>query len=438
MMNGQWIPPFEHAEVVLSLPASLVGVRCISGGGGLRGLLRRGEGERLFLRTATTAFALIVVQAMLGIGVVLLGSEEAKHLLATSLHVLDGLAVLAAAFVLTVQSVRAVRGGHCSRIRSGGKGVGEGSSQVCGLNPCDKAMRMGAMERVQSPVLSRRDFVELTKARLSVLVVVTAMAGYLLATRGGGFDGWTFIHMVIGTTLAAFASGVFNQILEVDSDALHAEDFESTASGAARECDLGFRDRMVPCSAGLGAPLDQGQRHGGAVDRGDLGNLHFMYTPLKRVSTWNTLVGAVSGALPPVVGWAAGGGSAASSEAVFLFVLLFLWQLPHFLAINWMYREEYERAGFVMWSNGDVSGARTARLMVLFSGILTVLTIVSCSAWICGAVVRFRRGCVGVRDDRAEPAIPRFKRREDARAVFFYTLLYLPACLLTVFAAWRS
>ncbi len=104
----------------------------------------------------------------------------------------------------------------------------------------------------------------------------------------------------------------------------------------------------------------------------------FVYTPLKQQSAWNTIVGAVSGALPPLIGWAGAAGPPQDDVAyfraslflapgaVYLFLLLFLWQLPHFLAINWMYRDEYRKGGFVMWANEDHEGALTARLAVLF------------------------------------------------------------------------
>ena len=99
----------------------------------------------------------------------------------------------------------------------------------------------------------------------------------------------------------------------------------------------------------------------------------FGYTPLKRVSTTNTLVGAIPGAIPPMIGWAAARG-ALEAEAWTLFAILFVWQIPHFFAIAWMYREDYDRAGFRMLSSGDDTGARSASQSVLFCMLLLIIT----------------------------------------------------------------
>src|SRR5699024_10113642 len=100
----------------------------------------------------------------------------------------------------------------------------------------------------------------------------------------------------------------------------------------------------------------------------------FVYTPLKRVSSTNTLVGAIPGAVPPMIGWV-GAGGALDWRAWFLFGLLFLWQLPHFIAINWLCREEYEAAGYKMWSNGDVSGKNSGLLSAMFALILAAFSL---------------------------------------------------------------
>ena len=159
---------------------------------------------------------------------------------------------------------------------------------------------------------------------------------------------------------------------------------------------------------------------------------------MKQRSSLNTIVGAVSGGIPPVIGWVAAGGEIWTPEAGFLFGLLFLWQLPHFVAINWMYREQYRDAGFVMWSNDDDSGVRTANLAMLFSAMTLGLMVMP---WIYGfanlgflvggillsgvmllLAVKFRRSCT----------------RSAARKLFFYTLIYLPLVLLLLVLTWRG
>jgi protoheme IX farnesyltransferase len=176
----------------------------------------------------------------------------------------------------------------------------------------------------------------------------------------------------------------------------------------------------------------------------------FIYTPLKRQSPTNTLVGAVSGALPPLIGWAGAAGASSTPApyfrwqlmlepgAIYLFMLLFLWQLPHFLAINWMYRDEYRKGGFVMLANEDEHGARTSRHALAYA-IATLLLMIYpvyagaasaawflppallLSGWLCWLALRFNR----------QP------ERITARKLFFCTLAYLPLILIVSVIAWK-
>ena len=163
----------------------------------------------------------------------------------------------------------------------------------------------------------------------------------------------------------------------------------------------------------------------------------FIYTPMKRVSSANTLLGAVSGALPPLIGWAGGGQPLLGGGAVYLFGLLFFWQLPHFAAINWMYREEYLRGGFKMWSNDDASGAKTARIALAYAVCLTLLAVAfpflspSMAKW-----VAIPGGLLGGVMVLLAAKFLQSGERADARRLFFYTLLYLPLAMLASYLAW--
>jgi heme O synthase-like polyprenyltransferase len=176
----------------------------------------------------------------------------------------------------------------------------------------------------------------------------------------------------------------------------------------------------------------------------------FVYTPLKRQSSVNTLVGAVSGALPPLIGWVGAAGPNPARDAYFrwelmvepgalyLFALLFLWQLPHFLAINWMYRDEYVRGGFVMLANEDEQGERTSLHALAWSLAMLLLTFqpiwhglvlplpfavigLLINLWLCARALGFQRN----------PC------RDSARRLFLGTLLYLPLMLLLAALLWR-
>ena len=236
------------------------------------------------------------------------------------------------------------------------------------------------------------DLVALTKARLSLLVVMTACFGYLVATKGQGTFSWaTLLHLVFGTALAAAGAAVFNQLMEVEADAkMH------------RTSDRPLPANRLPKAAAfvLGWLLAAfGLIHLGVMVNvpaslmaaATLITYLFIYTPMKRVSTANTLVGAVSGALPPLIGWAAGTVAAdwrvfLDPGSFFLFGLLFFWQLPHFLAIAWMYRADYAQAGFPMLPVIEPDGASTARQAVLWSAALVPLSLVPSALGLTGLV----------------------------------------------------
>ncbi|MCB1233802.1 MAG: heme o synthase [Verrucomicrobiae bacterium] len=286
----------------------------------------------------------------------------------------------------------------------------------------------------------QRDLMALTKFRLSILVLVTALCGYFAAVKSpdaAGFDWTRLIDLGVGTLLAAFGSAVFNQLMEVDADARMRRTAGRPLPARRIPAGMAFAFGWVLSAFGV---IHLGMRVNATaafVAGATLLSYLFVYTPMKRRTGLNTLAGAVAGALPPLIGWAGGGGGLLTWGAAFLFLLLFLWQLPHFVAINWMYREEYERGGFVMWSNGDVSGARTARLALGFSllvALLPVLPVVTgvARAW-------FLPAGAAVGGVMAWLAWKFFKtrRRTDARGLFFCTLLYLPVILVLALMAWR-
>jgi protoheme IX farnesyltransferase len=154
----------------------------------------------------------------------------------------------------------------------------------------------------------------------------------------------------------------------------------------------------------------------------------FAYTPLKRVSTFNTLVGAIPGALPPVVGWAAATGRT-DIGAWSLFAILFFWQMPHFFAIAWMYREDYARAGFEMISKDDDTGARSASQSVLFCFLLLFISGVPQFLGLVNAIyLAIEVVLNGLFIFVAMRFLSR-QNRTDARRLFFASILYLPLLL---------
>ena len=222
----------------------------------------------------------------------------------------------------------------------------------------------------------REDLMALTKARLSLLVVLTTLFGYLVAARTTGDFSWaTVLHTLLGTILAAAGSAVFNQLMEVEPDSRMKRTSSRPLPSNRMPKPMAFIMGWLLCAFGiihLGMKVNFTAASMAAVT---LLTYLFIYTPMKRTSSFNTIVGGVSGALPPLIGWAAGDQSLWSVGALFLFALLFLWQMPHFAAINWMYREEYTNGGFKMWSNNDETGRKTARIAIFFSVLFFELAL---------------------------------------------------------------
>src|SRR3972149_878090 len=198
------------------------------------------------------------------------------------------------------------------------------------------------------------DYVTLAKPRLNILVVVTALAGYYMGVIGPAHT-WVLLHMLVGTTLVASGSAVFNQLIEIEADG-------RMRRTRARPLPSG---RLTPAAArafaivlsvigvvelALGVNL-----LASGIALTTLLTYTVFYTPLKKRSSLATVVGGVPGALPPMIGWASARNNL-SAEAWILFGIVFLWQMPHFLAIAWMYREDYRRAGFPLLPVGEPDG----------------------------------------------------------------------------------
>jgi protoheme IX farnesyltransferase len=268
---------------------------------------------------------------------------------------------------------------------------------------------------------------ELVKARLTLLVLLTTAVGFYLGAEGP--IRWILlVQTVLGTACAAAGAAALNQWWEYRLDAL----MERTQ---ARPVPAG---RMRPVEAlVIGTALSTvGVSYLAFVCNALSAVLAaitiilyvFAYTPLKLVSTFNTALGAVPGALPPMIGWAAARGTL-NAGAWMLFAILFFWQLPHFFAIAWMYREDYARAGFQMISSDDRTGERSASQSVFFCmlllivaglpaylGIATIFYLIA--EWILGAV--FVAAAMRFLKTRA---------RSDARRLFLTSIIYLPLLL---------
>jgi len=200
-------------------------------------------------------------------------------------------------------------------------------------------------------------YLSLTKPRLVLLVLVTVAVGFLLGARGGGHPS-TLAATLLGTALVAGGAGALNQWLERSRDAL----MRRTASRALPSGRLSPREALSFGLAlgivGTSILLLGAGSLAASVALATFVLYVAVYTPLKPLTSLNTVVGAVPGALPPLIGWGAATGRL-GIEAWALFLIVFLWQFPHFLAIAWIYRDDYRRAGFRMLTAGDLRGRMT-------------------------------------------------------------------------------
>jgi protoheme IX farnesyltransferase len=268
------------------------------------------------------------------------------------------------------------------------------------------------------------EIVQLTKLRLTVLVLATTLAGFYLASPSPVKWGLLF-HTLLGTGMVAAAASALNQFIERHADAK----MRRTENRPLASRRVPF-DEVVVLSI-TGAVI-------GVIYLACLANwltaflagltlviYLFVYTPLKMRSAFNTLVGAIPGAIPPMIGWAAVRNEL-TAESYILFAILFLWQLPHFMAIAWLYRDDYREAGFKMVPLHDPDGHRTGRQSLMYALLLIPVSLMPglfgygtpfylVPAAALSGTFAWYAWCF-----RQAPANP------NARRLFLFSLLYLP------------
>jgi protoheme IX farnesyltransferase len=272
------------------------------------------------------------------------------------------------------------------------------------------------------------DYVELTRPRLAVMVLFTVAAGFCLASAGAP-DLARLLHTVFGTSLVVAGATALNQVLERHSDAqMERTRNRPLPSGRLR------REEALLFGVGLAlvglAYLSLTVRQPLAIIAAGsaFASYVFLYTPLKRKTTLNTLVGAISGAMPPVIGWTAVTNSFDAVAAV-LFAILFLWQVPHFLSIAWIYRDEYARAGLCMLPMVDPNGDRTARHMVGYCLALLLVSVIPSALGWAGWVYLLGAAILGVGFATRAIGFLHTRSVAQARRVMRASLVYLPALL---------
>jgi protoheme IX farnesyltransferase len=270
-------------------------------------------------------------------------------------------------------------------------------------------------------------YLELAKARLAALVVVTAVVGYILAARGS-FDAATLVWTALGTALTAFGANILNQWLEADRDLRMERTRNRPLPAGLIEPRTAAAWGVVSAVVGL-IVLDQGANRLTALLSLFVILLYVgVYTPLKVRTPLNTVVGAVCGAVPPMMGWTAATGRL-ELGAWILGGILFIWQVPHFLSLAWMYREDYARGGFRMMPASDPEGAVTGRAAFIHALALLPLTGALAAAGVTGMTYLVTSQVVGLGFVVLGWAFARRRVRLTARRLFLASIVYLPVLL---------
>jgi protoheme IX farnesyltransferase len=273
-------------------------------------------------------------------------------------------------------------------------------------------------------------FADLFKARLTLLVLITTLVGFYMGSTGP-VNGLLLLHTMVGTALLAAGGAALNQLFEREHDAK-----------MRRTCDRPLPSgRLQPSTVlavGWGAAL------AGLVYLGVATNVItlvvgaitfftyvFVYTPLKRVTWLNTLVGAIPGAIPPLMGSTAASGNI-TREGLALFAIQAFWQIPHFMAISWIYRDEYAKAGFKMLAVLDPDGIRTSQQALSHTIALIALSLCPFLFGLSGPM--YLAAAVSLGALFLISAI-RFARRltiSSARELFYVSIIYLPLILIVM------
>ena len=268
------------------------------------------------------------------------------------------------------------------------------------------------------------DYIALTKPRITWLILMSTGVGYFFGARNG-WHWLTLLHTIVGTGLIASGTAALNQWYEREADAKMKRTQARPLPSRRLTANRALVFAIVISLAGFAELFFRVNALTGWLGLFTLLSYLFVYTPLKQRSPHSTTIGAIPGAMPPLIGFAAASGTL-TWDAWILFAILFIWQFPHFYAIAWMYREDYERAGIRMLPVVEPDGESTARRILLYSLILIPISLIpkflsmTGNLYLAGAIalgLLFLYAGVRVSFDRT---------RQQARRVLLASVVYLP------------
>ncbi len=275
-----------------------------------------------------------------------------------------------------------------------------------------------------------KDWLTLTKPEITFLVTISSLAGFVMASTGG-VDGWTLFWAMIGIPLTSAGGCALNQVLEVELDARMKRTANRPLPSGRIDVSHAtwFAVGLIAAGVGILCPLTNPLT--GVMAAMTVALYIWVYTPLKRKSTWNTLVGTIPGALPILGGWTAASGDVGAGGWA-LFGVLLCWQMPHFFALAWMYRKDYGESPFLMLPSGDEQGTRTALQMIVFSVLMIVFSVLPISLGLSGMAYLVGALLLG---GWFMVHVGRFwltRSVQHARAVLKGSVMYIPLLLMAI------
>jgi protoheme IX farnesyltransferase len=276
------------------------------------------------------------------------------------------------------------------------------------------------------------DYVALTKPRLNALVVATSAAGYYLGAPGAP-DLPAMAYAVIGTAMVAGGAAVLNQVYERDTDARMSRTRMRPLPDGRLAWPEAATFGLLLAAGGLGLLASKANLLASVLALATIVFYVVIYTPMKRRSPVATLVGAVPGALPPLIGWVASRGQV-TAGGVALFAIVFLWQIPHFMAIAWLCRDDYGKAGFPMLPVIEPDGRRAGRQAAIYSLLLAPVSLIPTMVGVSGAVYAIVAAALGIALCRLAFRFAATRDDRAARWLFFGSIVYLPLIWIAMIA----
>ncbi len=269
-----------------------------------------------------------------------------------------------------------------------------------------------------------KDYIALTKPRITWLILMSTGVGYFFGARGG-WHWLTLLNTIIGTGLIASGTAALNQWYERAADAKMKRTQARPLPAGRIPANKALIFAILISVAGFVELFAGVNALTGWLGLFTLLSYLFVYTPLKQRSPHSTTIGAIPGAMPPLIGFAAASGTL-TWDAWILFAILFLWQFPHFYAIAWMYREDYERAGIRMLPVVEPDGESTARRILIYSLILIPISMVPKFLSMTGNLYLAGALALGLLFLYAGVRVSFDRTRQQARRVLLASVIYLP------------